>query len=154
MGINMDLTPDGATALKPISVPVAPLVRGRSWKDHGRRRMLDHEIFSDTDEFRKKADAAIAQWIDDILHQHYYGHLWTVTVDSRPNVGMVYIRHNLTPQKAGIRIRLPDIDPNGRIVVRLAGELLERYNVPRAALDVDAMLIARQLTRGIRGLPG
>lgn len=136
--------------LQPISVPI---IRGRSWRDRDLTIHHDTELFSGVDDAIARADKAIGTWITEILHRHYQGHLFHVTVDSRPTHMLARIRHPILPHNKGITLRLDDIDPNGAIVVRLAGQLLERYRIPRAALDVDAFLVAKQLTKGLNAIP-
>jgi hypothetical protein len=127
-----------------------PPLRKR-WKDHdtvtrftpddtGDNALLQHE-------------KAIAMWVYDILERHYPKHLWSVSVDLRPEVMMAFIRHPLFPQNIAIRIHLAEIDSAGTIIMRQAGEALERYQVPRAALDVDAYLTAREKHRFAKVAP-
>lgn len=94
-----------------------------------------------------KHERAIAMWVYDILEKHYPKHLWSVAVDLRPEVMMAFIRHPVFPQKVAIRVHLNEIDSAGSIIMRQAGEALERYQIPRTGLDVDAYLDAREKHR-------
>jgi len=55
---------------------------------------------------------------------------WHITVNTEG--GIVQIRNLAISGEFGIQLKIVDIDPEMRLVRRLAGELLERFNVARA----------------------
>lgn len=68
-----------------------------------------------------------------ILEKHYKGHPFTVEVDL---VQMVtYIDHPMIPDGRRMMIFFKDEDPDGKIFVQKAGEILERLNIPRSAME-------------------
>lgn len=77
--------------------------------------------------------------IRSILHTHYPGHPWGVTVDLR--AFRAIINHPLMPDNTAIVVLLQDEDVDGKCYVRLAGELLERFNVPRGGIDLAAGMV-------------
>jgi hypothetical protein len=142
MGFAMDL--------QSLSVP---LIRGRSWKDKGLHYVAETETFSGDDDAREQANNVVRKIILDALHAAYYGHLWHVHVDTRPEVMLARIRHPLAPHNAGITLALSKMDAYATQAVKMAGQLLERYRVPRGAMDVDAFQSAKQMFRWHRGIP-
>ena len=82
-------------------------------------------------------DQILATELGDLLVSHYPGYLWFVHVDSRPNVGMVYILNGLVSRNFGMKLKLSRVlsDPARKCVVMMAGELLERSGLPRGRHD-------------------
>lgn len=70
--------------------------------------------------------------IDHIIQTAYPGHPFHTTV-SLMHMRAV-INHPLLPEDMAIIVRLTDEDPDGRIYIRLCGELLERFGIPRGGL--------------------
>lgn len=87
------------------------------------------------------AKLAICKWTAEILQQHYAGHPWMVEVRMNRWGGVIQIQiRGLMPANQWATIPLSRIltDPNGRTTVRRwAGELLERYNIPRTNFSFD-----------------
>lgn len=74
-----------------------------------------------------------AKWVGAKLDQHYPGHPWFVVCDTRGGVIQIQIR-GLMPANRWYICKLHDVksDPGGRTtILRGAGELLERYQIPR-----------------------
>lgn len=71
------------------------------------------------------------------LNQHYpafAGH-WLITV-SEPG-GTIMVSNTLLSGRMGFLMHINKIDPEGRKIVRCAGELLERYKISRdRAFDI------------------
>ncbi len=84
------------------------------------------------------ADFALAKQITHVLLQHYPGHPWAVWVSHEQGVGLI---RNLGLKISGVRyasdyamnMHLKDLvnDPTLRTVVKMGGEMLERWNIDR-----------------------
>jgi hypothetical protein len=90
----------------------------------------DDEILED---IFKAADMALCKRVSEVLMRHYFHPDWYV--EASHAIGMVYICiPTLMGMSNGIRIGIQDLEADEthmRIVYRMAGELLERYNIPR-----------------------
>jgi hypothetical protein len=90
---------------------------------------------------RAAADLAAARSVRRILDVAYPGHDWDVVADS----GQGYVAFRI-PALMGANyaylIKGKDLTPEA--VLRGAGELLERYRLPRGKFDLDRFLEARQ----------
>lgn len=91
-------------------------------------------------------DYVTAKNAAEVLHKHYPGHLWAVSVDKAAR--MLDVRNLALSGNWGFRISLPKLFSGtsfDKAVMRAGGELLERYRVSRrsanpeelAALPVD-----------------
>jgi hypothetical protein len=87
------------------------------------------------------ADMDMAKQVGECLHKHYRGHFWAVHVDSKQGVCLISIPVLLGNWKYLIKLR--DLTPLA--VFNAGGEILERFNIPRSALDVAAFCEARKL---------
>lgn len=94
----------------------------------------------------KAVKMATAKWVAEIIEHHYPGHAWHVVVNitahkgGRPTGGLIQIRLNgLMPPNHWYSIQLADtLCVGGRQrVMKGAGELLERYNIPRTGFMLD-----------------
>ncbi len=83
-------------------------------------------------------DYVMAKNAAELLHRHYPGYLWAVSVDH--NARTLDVRNLMLSGAWGFRIPLmpvfsaSDLDKQ---VMRAGGELLERYRVRRRALEHD-----------------
>lgn len=67
---------------------------------------------------------------------------WRVIVNEQG--GTIEITNMMLSGKMGVLLHIAKIDPEGRKVVRAAGELLERYRVSRSkAIDIRDMMVRR-----------
>lgn len=72
---------------------------------------------------------------------------WRVAVDDVG--GIVQVTNLLLSGRWGFVMKITSIDPEGRSVVRNAGELLERYNVSRAMkVDLNSIMYLPRNHRG------
>jgi hypothetical protein len=89
---------------------------------------------------RLAADFAAARAVRRILDTAYPGHGWEVVADS----GQGYVAFRI-PALMGVNyaylVKGRDLTPEA--VLKGAGELLERYRLPRAKFDLDRFLEAR-----------
>lgn len=85
----------------------------------------------------KAMEVATAKWAGELLERHYAGHPWKVEVKG----GMILI--SIPPLMGALHhyaVKISDTltDPGGqRTVLRGAGEILERYQIPRQRFDLD-----------------
>ena len=64
---------------------------------------------------------------------------WHITIDTEG--GMVAVRNTAISGKMGFYMKIANIDPEMRQVVRYAGELFERYNIARQrGIDIKQAL--------------
>ena len=89
-------------------------------------------------EWESDGDELVAKRVSEILDTHYPGYLWGVHVGVREGV-IDLLNFNLSG-KHGYTIKLSGVVTHRELraaVIRGAGELLERYNLPRARYDND-----------------
>lgn len=89
-------------------------------------------------------DEVIAKNVAEHLHKHYPGHLWAVNVEG----GVVNVHNLFLSGTWGFRIFISDIDVDYKVVTRAGGELLERYNVARKAMNPDEIAALKRNLRG------
>lgn len=94
----------------------------------------------------------LAKNVAEVLHKTYPGHLWAVTVDED---GGVLVVKNLYLSGDWGYVRHLNKLPNGgealkKLIIRDAGELLERYNLSRGGVRIDEIA---DLKRDVRGIP-
>jgi hypothetical protein len=106
----------------------------------------DHRLFSKTQLYRddpaehgidehQEADEALMKHMHHVLVQHYPGHPWGVAVEHSQGVAVIFV---MGFQQWGYRLKLALLksDPGMREVIRGAGEMLERYRMPRSGFDL------------------
>jgi hypothetical protein len=98
-------------------------------------------------------DANVRNMVKNILasfDKHYPGYKdhWNIRVDT--GGGIIQVRNSLISGKMGFQCPLAWLDPGDKVVIGLAGELLERYNLSRAKnIDVTDELL--NLERDVTG---
>jgi len=94
----------------------------------------------DEDPFAR-AKMAICKWTAARLEAFYSGHPWMVEVRMNRWGGVIQIQlRGLMPPNHWYSIPLSKVisDPGGRTtILKGAGELLERYNIPRTNFSLD-----------------
>jgi hypothetical protein len=94
----------------------------------------------DEDPFMR-AKMATCKWTADLLERHYPGHPWLVNVKMNRWGGVIQIQlRGVMPADFWYVVKLSDAvsDPGGRTtVLKGAGELLERFQIPRAGFSGD-----------------
>lgn len=90
-----------------------------------------------------KANNELARRIWYVLQQHYPGHPWKVATNLKQGIAQIELP---TFTSWSFVINLKDLkgDPAMRVVMRGAGEFLERYGIPRSGFDVAHYLSAVQ----------
>jgi len=79
-----------------------------------------------------------AKKIAELLHKHYPGHLWGVTVESEN--GIATVRNLYLSGNWGFILKLKDIQSYPQLkkrVIWAGGELLERFNLSRKRFNED-----------------
>ncbi len=94
--------------------------------DHHKRSMLQEATIT-----------SMVKNVADTLNKHYPGHLWAVGPSN--DYSMLAIWNEGLSAKYGMWIRVTDIDPEYRNIMRWAGELLERAKVTRGKADETEM---------------
>lgn len=64
-----------------------------------------------------------------VLERHYPDWGWMVGVDDVG--GIMQVRATAIPGKWGFLLKIKNVDPEGRAIMRAGGELLERYRMHR-----------------------
>ena len=87
----------------------------------------------------KVADLALTKTMAEVLERHYPGYPWMIEVDSSQGIAKISIPLFMGAQnKYVLHLSHLKSDPGFRCVVRAAGEILERYKIPRRGFSVDA----------------
>lgn len=90
------------------------------------------------------ADVAMAKRIGAVLERHYPSHPWLVEVTHAQGVAYLSLPIIMHKQrKYVLHLDRLAVDPGFRSVIRAAGEILERHNVPRSGFRLDRFLDAR-----------
>lgn len=90
---------------------------------------------------RRNADIAMAKQVAECLHKHYRGHFWSVSVDSKQGICLIWIPTLMRQWKYVINLSKDELTPAA--VVKAGGEILERHNLARGELNVDRYQEAR-----------
>lgn len=92
-----------------------------------------------------KAKMATAKWVGEKLNQHYPGHPWFVEVKGDRFGAVILIQlMGIMPANRYYLVKFADAltDPGGKKIMRGAGELLERYGIPRQGFTMDNWVAA------------
>ena len=93
-------------------------------------------------------EISVAKWVGQLLEREYGGHPWYVEVKMNKQRfgGLIQIQlRGLMPANWWYNVRVEDAmhDPGGkRTVLKGAGEILERYNLPRQKFSADDFVVA------------
>ncbi len=89
-------------------------------------------------------DFQMSQQIGEALNKHYPGHLWAVRVHD----GMAKIQNLLFSDEWGYVIRITDMGPDMKKVMRAGGEILARFKLSRGAFNADEFNSAERTRTG------
>lgn len=89
-------------------------------------------------------ELAVARRVGQTLEHHYPGQPFEIRVDAKQGVLMIRLNPMMGLHWHVIHLTTIKSDPALRCVVRAAGEILERYNIPRANFSLDHFLAARE----------
>lgn len=91
-------------------------------------------------------EIAVAKWTGELLDRNYPGHPWYVEVKINAKGGIIQIQlRGLMPADRWYVCNVNDVlhDPGGkRTVLKGAGEILERYNLPRQKFSPEDFVMA------------
>jgi len=98
----------------------------------------------DTDEAdpHQAADMRLTRQIAAVIQRDFPGHAWLIEVSHKQGVVMISIPLFMGRHKWVIHIETLKTDPMMKSVMRAAGEILERYRIPRQAFSLDNFLTA------------
>lgn len=88
-------------------------------------------------------ELAVARKAGAVLERHYPGHPFELRVDARQGVLMLRLNPLMGLHWHVIHLSTLAGDPAFCAVIRAAGEILERYQMPRARFSLDHFLAAR-----------
>lgn len=91
----------------------------------------------------KGANERLVREIWAVLQSHYPGQPWHVAASHGTGMAQIFLP-SFTTWSFNIRLRDLAGDPGMRVVVKGAGELLERYRLPRAGFDVAHYIAAQK----------
>ena len=87
----------------------------------------------------------VALSIFNRLHKLYPGHAWLVQVDNN----LCYIKHMLLSAQYGMTSDLFRVTQgDSKELMRIGGELLERFKVRRGAMDLESIMRLQHLSSG------
>jgi hypothetical protein len=86
-------------------------------------------------------DDRVARAIGRVLHQHYQGHDWNVWVSREIGIAKIWLSCLMNPQYPYV-LHLAALRPED--VMRAGGEILERFGLPRSAVDFGLVKATRQ----------
>lgn len=90
----------------------------------------------------KRMDQANQKWMAEVLQRHYPGHFWSTKYDGAQKMAYVSI-----PILMGINkfwaVNLTTDQLTDALLMRMGGEILERYGLKRGRLQLDQFLDAR-----------
>jgi len=98
------------------------------------------EIILDTHKRSMMKEATVVSMVKnvaDTLDKHYPGHAWMVGPSN--DYSMLAIWNGDLSARYGMWVKVTDIDPEYRNVMRWAGELLERAKVSRGKAKEDEL---------------
>lgn len=103
---------------------------------------INTKVEHDTQERFRAADDRVMRDIWGVLQRHYPGHPWGTKCDHSQGIAQILLPTFTDWQQI---IRLDDYysDPGRRLVIKLAGEFLERYKMPRKGFDVGHYMAAQ-----------
>tara|TARA_R110002020_G_scaffold316807_2_gene532169 strand:- start:5662 stop:6006 length:345 start_codon:yes stop_codon:yes gene_type:complete len=84
--------------------------------------------------------------VADTLEKHYPGHAWAVGPSN--DYSMLAIWNEALSMNYGMWVRVNEIDPEYKNIMRWAGELLERATLSRGAANQEEI---ESLNRDVRG---
>lgn len=91
----------------------------------------------------------IAQGFANYIGAIYPGYRWLVQI----NGDVVSVINGNLHRGQGFRVPLANIDPEGKVLMRAAGELLERARLRRGKRDDDRLrALPRDITGNVTGL--
>jgi hypothetical protein len=143
----MHNAPSREQSAMPASTPalLRKLGTPRDMRTFGHVERTGDEGLDHATALRISGETAWAKKIVETLQWFYPGHAWEVTVDSRHGGAQIRIAVLMTGPHCYF-MRFSDIDSENafrRRVMIAGGDLLERFNIPRAGFDLTRYVEAR-----------
>jgi hypothetical protein len=120
------------------------------------RQGYEHPYLNDIpiEDVARGADQALAKAVGETLFSHYFTPGWWVEVSHKQGIVKISIPALMGPNDYYV-IKIVDLetDPNLKSVMRVGGEIFERYKIPRSGFsnaDFEAAISRHPL--GYRGL--
>lgn len=89
-------------------------------------------------------DRRLANAVYAVLKRHYWGYEWDVKTELRQGLITFRLPELLMGRTLHAFVRLADYnDLSDKLIMRLAGDLLERMGLPRTEVDMDAYEAAK-----------
>lgn len=107
------------------------------------QRLVSTEATSEREAAGIPWELALVRKAGETIERHYPGHPFEIRVDARQGVLMLKLNPLMGLHWHVIHLSTLKGDPSLRAVLRAAGEILERYNMPRAGFSLDHFLAAR-----------
>lgn len=105
----------------------------------------------------KTMDQANQRWMAEVLQRHYPGHLWATRHDGAQRMAYVSIPILMGINKFWAVNLVTDALTEG-LLMRMGGEILERYGLRRGRLELGSFLDSREkhsaLVNRSRDVPG
>jgi hypothetical protein len=116
-------------------------------RNHGQGETLlftTHEKTADieSEDPHREWDDTVARAIGRVLHTHYRGHAWNVWVSREQGIAKIWISVLMNPQTPYVLKLTEQLQPGD--VMRAGGELLERFGIPRSAVDFGLVAQVRR----------
>lgn len=102
----------------------------------GMNELVDRDDPNRGGDAEHNRNMALSTRIWEVLQLHYPGHPWGVGVSHRQGVAQIFMP-TFTQWSYVIRLSELKADPGMKMVVRGAGEMLERFNLPRSGFSTD-----------------
>jgi hypothetical protein len=96
---------------------------------------IKHERLEGADTTHEDADHALLMKIVMVVERHYQGWPWEITCDSRTGVALISLQPIMGVQKYVMHISYLNGDPRLDLVKEFAGQILERFGLPRGPFD-------------------
>jgi hypothetical protein len=87
------------------------------------------------DNSKEDADRALLEKIVMVIERYYPGWPWEITCDSRTGIAQIALQPIMGVQKYVIHLPYLNADPRMDIVKKFAGEILERFGLPRGPFN-------------------
>ena len=99
--------------------------------------------YRNEDGYFDEANASLGKFVGEALAKFYPGHPWGISSEIEHGIVKICIQ-GFTQWQSVIHVNSLKGDPSLKKVMRLAGELLERLNMPRNGFKMDAWRAANQ----------
>ena len=107
------------------------------------------ETFNSIEEAKfKKVDAYWAARMGITLMRAYPGHGWEVEVDSFQGIAKIFNRHMSPIQGYILKLKEIELATIDKRIVRIGGEILERFGLSREVFEADKIRQIQQDTMG------